>query len=546
MLPTAKLRTRFALLLVAAALAAQPGAKRPIQPEDFDSWKSIANQKLSDDGKFLAYTVTPQVGNGELVLRNLETGAERKESIGSRPSSTTDNTESEPGAEPSPGPPGRPTAPRGNTLAFTADGKYVIFTANPTKEDADKARRARNTEAPKPSLVILPTSGGEAIRIAGVRNFQLAANDPRWLAYQLEPPPPPARPASETKQERPGTATRPTTASDVILRDLTTQAERKFVEVSEYSLSKDGKTLVYAVSSKNEDNNGIHAAQTDGSESKSVLSGKGRYSRLTWDEAQQRLAFLSTRDDAAARTPAYSLYLWNRTAGSAELAVNKDTPGMRSGWRIGERGAINFSKDGSRLFFATAPAPAPRRTATAAPSEDKAVADLWHWKDPIVQSMQKVRAEQDRNRTYRAVYCLRKNGPCSSPMLPCRTSRRMTTARQPSVPTIASIAAWWNSTNVTATTTWSTSIAAPALSLPANCEAVLRLRPTPNMACPSMARIGGPSNLPRLGAAISPVLLVLPFTTRNTIPPARRVPMAWRVGPRTARASSSMIVTISG
>ena len=28
--------------------------------------------------------------------------------------------------------------------------------------------------------------------------------------------------------------------------------------------------------------------------------------------------------------------------------------------------------------------------------------DLWHWKDDYVQTIQKVRAEQDRNRSYRA------------------------------------------------------------------------------------------------------------------------------------------------
>jgi len=32
--------------------------------------------------------------------------------------------------------------------------------------------------------------------------------------------------------------------------------------------------------------------------------------------------------------------------------------------------------------------------------------DLWHWKDDYVQPIQKVRAEQDRNRSYRAVYDL--------------------------------------------------------------------------------------------------------------------------------------------
>lgn len=32
------------------------------------------------------------------------------------------------------------------------------------------------------------------------------------------------------------------------------------------------------------------------------------------------------------------------------------------------------------------------------------VVDLWHWKDDYIQPMQKVRAEQERNRSYRAVY----------------------------------------------------------------------------------------------------------------------------------------------
>ena len=39
-----------------------------------------------------------------------------------------------------------------------------------------------------------------------------------------------------------------------------------------------------------------------------------------------------------------------------------------------------------------------------AAADDKVLADLWHWKDDYVQPMQKVRAAQDRVRTYRAVY----------------------------------------------------------------------------------------------------------------------------------------------
>src|SRR6185503_7420300 len=36
--------------------------------------------------------------------------------------------------------------------------------------------------------------------------------------------------------------------------------------------------------------------------------------------------------------------------------------------------------------------------------DDKVSVDLWHWKDDFIQPMQKVRANQDRNRTYRAVF----------------------------------------------------------------------------------------------------------------------------------------------
>ncbi|MEO6725974.1 MAG: prolyl oligopeptidase family serine peptidase, partial [Blastocatellia bacterium] len=67
--------------------------------------------------------------------------------------------------------------------------------------------------------------------------------------------------------------------------------------------------------------------------------------------------------------------------------------------------AINFSQDGSRLFFGIAPPPEPEKDpADAVAEEDKVSVDLWHWKDDYIQPMQKVRAEADRNRSYRAVY----------------------------------------------------------------------------------------------------------------------------------------------
>src|SRR5271170_322297 len=79
-----------ALLISLAAfgpLAAfgQPAAKRPLHHRDYDAWRTIQGQILSGDGKFLAYSIFPEEGDGEIVVRNLATGKELRENAGAVP-----------------------------------------------------------------------------------------------------------------------------------------------------------------------------------------------------------------------------------------------------------------------------------------------------------------------------------------------------------------------------------------------------------------------------------------------------------------------------
>src|SRR5258706_14961174 len=64
---------------------AQPSVKKPITHDVYDSWKSIQGTKLSGDGLWLAYALTPQDGDGELVVRNLKTRAEIRSARGLEP-----------------------------------------------------------------------------------------------------------------------------------------------------------------------------------------------------------------------------------------------------------------------------------------------------------------------------------------------------------------------------------------------------------------------------------------------------------------------------
>src|SRR5882757_8832226 len=140
MLPRRRSLRVSAWLLAAAVLVPVSFAqsKRPLNHGDYDGWRSIVGQRLSNDGKFLVYGLFPQEGDGEVVVRNLVTGKEQREPAGMRPAPTPIT----PGEE---GP-----APEARTLAlnFSADSKVLVFSAFPAKADSDKAKKDKKP-APK-------------------------------------------------------------------------------------------------------------------------------------------------------------------------------------------------------------------------------------------------------------------------------------------------------------------------------------------------------------------------------------------------------------
>src|SRR5215467_1015945 len=84
------LKSRLLPIFFALAVASGQQAKRPLHHRDYDGWRSIQSQALSRDGKFLAYGLFPEDGDGELVVRNLATGKELRENVGAIPPAPDD------------------------------------------------------------------------------------------------------------------------------------------------------------------------------------------------------------------------------------------------------------------------------------------------------------------------------------------------------------------------------------------------------------------------------------------------------------------------
>ncbi len=420
-----RISRRLALVLCLLVAVAALAQKRPLTHRDYDSWRSIQSPTLSPDGKFLAYGLFPQAGDGEVVVRNLDTGQEFRQSAGQKPEPPRPNpllmfTDEEP--------------PQVNVkIAFTSDSRFAIFSTFPPKAEVEKARKEKKKadDMPKNGMVIVDLLSGAATRYERIKSFQVPSKAGSVVVF-LRQPEKPAKPAAgaAAEAERPAAREKKKEyGSELVVKNFAAGDELPFPDVTEYLVANDGSGFVYAVAAKDETKNGVYAVFADMKEIPTrLIGGAGKYVKLAFDEKQAELAFVSDRDDVAARpqppadaskngktqpeTPAkFKLYLWKRGTTAAQELVGPTTLGFREGYLISDKANINFSRDGQRILFGCAPPVPPDKedepgASPAAADDDKAHADLWHWKDDFIQPMQKVRAQMEKRRTYGAVYHL--------------------------------------------------------------------------------------------------------------------------------------------
>lgn len=428
-----RLHGRSAVLLVGVLLTCQwsltaqspATGRRPITYDVMDSWKSIQGTRLSNDGQWLAYALTAQGDDGEMVVRNLRSNQEFRH-------------------------------PRGTNPTFTPDGRFLVFTIVPTKADDEKeaAQERRSSEnqggenqaagrgqgrarnQPRNSLGIMTLPGGEVKAVEKVGSFLLPEESSTWLAYYKGTGGTtgagggggrggrggaagrggggrqggPAASAERPQGRGANGEKRKDAGSDLMLRNLATAEETTIPEVTEYAWDTKGHWLAYATSSADAAKDGAFARRTSDGSVKTLHSGRGHYKNLVFDEVGQQLAFLSDQAEYDKPVSPYRVYLWKAPSTSSGQAgdatatelVSASTPGMQKGMVVSDQTAPRFSSDGARVFLGTAPPPA----APADPNDTRPApiaVDVWTSKDPIIQPMQRVRADQERNRSYRAV-----------------------------------------------------------------------------------------------------------------------------------------------
>lgn len=435
-------RTSFVCALVCALLSSAlphpvaADAPVPLDYKAYDGWNAVRSPKLSDDGRRLAYALTPQDGDPTLVVRDLDAaGRERREARGSAP-------------------------------AFAADGRFVVYTHVAAKKDVDAAKKAKKPESqqPKNGLGILDLDGSAPAEIVDdVKSVQVARDGGPVIAYRAEPSPAPsgspaAAPAASgspapgasgrplprpsgapprgepTPQVQtpvtpapggsgspaPGASGSPAPSASpsgspapkadkskepgaaLTIRDLVSGKKVVAPDVSEYAVSADDRFVAYAVQTKAGTSDGVRVYDTAKGTTSDVLVGDGRYRQLALARDGSALAFLSDVATFKQDVPHDAAYVVDLRADKlvARKAVDSGSAGLPADQTPSANRSLTFTRDGKRLFLGTAPAPTPLPSGTPAPT----AVDLWTWHDDVLQSQQKKNAANERKRTYLGVY----------------------------------------------------------------------------------------------------------------------------------------------
>lgn len=386
----------FFFLLLSIPFISISQTKKPLDHSVYDSWQSIGERTISNDGKFIVYSVTPQEGDGKLVVQR-----------------TTGEVIAE--------------ISRGYGAKITDDNKHVIYKIRPWFKDTREARikKKKADDMPKDSLGIISIEDDRRNKLyARVKSFKVPDESAAWTAFYFEKP--------EARKGKDSTAAKKTDltdnpddffadedapgaskdeGADLILKNLQTAEEKTFKNVVEYYFNKTGKKLLLEIASVKKDSTkgSVQLYDLATGNSKMLLTSFNDAKGFSMDENGTQVALFAERDSSAKTLQRfYKLWYYKDGMDSVKMIADRNTNGIRKGWSISDNSSISFSKNGDRLMFGTSPVLPPRDTTI--PEIDRVNVDVWHYKDDYLQTMQLKTRDTDEKRSYTAIYDWKNNG----------------------------------------------------------------------------------------------------------------------------------------
>ncbi|MCP9746150.1 S9 family peptidase [Lacihabitans sp. CS3-21] len=360
-------QTLFFLLLLSTGIFAQ---KRPLQHSDYDAWKAISETKITPNGHWVAYVLSPQDGDNKLILYPLLGNA-------------------------------IDTVERASDLWLSQDSQWGAYKISPSKSivKAAKLAKKKKEDMPKDSIGIHSFTTFETIKFGNIKSFIFPEKSNDWLAFLSYP---------ETKKDTSSKVKKTKKESEengstLQVYSLKNNALHKFPFVYKYQFDPTGQILTFATTGKDSTMKaGLYSFSTTDQKTKLLTEVKGTYKQLISSEDGQLWATILDPDTTKkSLTKNHTLYFWKNTE-EPKLIGDTLTPTNANLPLISTDFEPKFSKDGSKLFFGKTPRGIIKDTTKL--EEDIVSLDVWNWKDNRLMPQQLANLKNDLKKSYLAVF----------------------------------------------------------------------------------------------------------------------------------------------
>ena len=340
--------------------------KKPLDHSVYAEWKSIRQPKISNDGKWVVYDITPARGDGYSCFVEL---SKSKQDTFFR-------------------------AVAGN---FSPNSNYATFRVTPYFDTirALKIAKTKAEDLPKDTAIVFRFSDYSLKIYPNIKNIKQAEEKSDWLVLHFDKEPK-AKPdkndstktdfvkVDSTKKEDSLKVKKEGT--DLIILNPITEKEYKFINVSECGISKHGNLIYFTSIIKDSvDTCYVYLFDTKTEKTSELFKNVGVIKSVVFDTEGKQLSFLYSPDTAKIKI--YNLFYWNDKTNKVQCVVDSLNNKIQRGYSISENYSPNFSDDGTKLFFGISEKLEPELPDTLLP-EEKAILDLWSWIDDLLQPHQ--------------------------------------------------------------------------------------------------------------------------------------------------------------
>ncbi len=338
--------------------------KKELDHNAYNIWRSVEDGLISNDGKYISYTLKRNgYGNETLLLHQFD----GKEIL---------------------------NHDRSYNPYFSNNSEYLIFKVSPDFDEIRDLKRKKTKEKDMPgdTLAIYSLNNRQMSKLPGLKSFKVPKEWDDYLVYLFDPEPDTTKKKEKKRSKKNG--------FDLVLKNLKDQSEYSFPYVLDYAIAEEGPGL--ALITTGNDSTTKEGVYTFDFESKSfqpVYRSKGEYSQLAWDNKGTQLAFIADIDTTKALQRDYHLNYYKTEWDSSKTIANNS---MLDQLMVNNDFKSFFSESGKRLFFEVKEFPVLQDTTLL---DDEIVnVEVWNSSDQRLFTHQENELKDDQKFGFRSYY----------------------------------------------------------------------------------------------------------------------------------------------